>query len=38
MAAWLKEYEQSYINTGRPVPEDGWTIFAQAVRAAAVYE
>lgn len=36
MAAWLEVYEQAYINTGRPVPADGWTVFAQAVRAAAV--
>jgi len=38
MAAWLEVYEQALINTGRPVPEDGWTVFAKAVRAAAVYE
>jgi hypothetical protein len=38
MAAWLEVYEQVFINTGRPVPEDGWTVFANAVRAAAIYE
>lgn len=38
MAAWLELYEQAYINTERPVPADGWTIFAQALQAAAVYE
>lgn len=38
MAAWLEVCEHAYINTGRSVPVDGWTVFAQAVRAAAVYE
>ena len=38
MAAWLKVYEQAFINTGHPVPEDGWTVFAKAVSAAATYE
>jgi hypothetical protein len=38
MAAWLEVYEQSYVNSKRPVPANGWTVFAQAVRAAAVYE
>jgi hypothetical protein len=38
MAAWLEVYEHAYINTGRSVPVDGWTVFAQAVRTAAVYE
>lgn len=38
MAAWLEVYEHAFINTGRPVPEDGWTVFAHAVRAAAAYE
>lgn len=38
MAAWLESYEQSYINTGKPVPADGWTIFAHALQAATIYE
>jgi len=38
MAAWLEVYEQAFINTGRQVPEDGWAVFAHAVRAAAAYE
>jgi hypothetical protein len=38
MAAWLEGYEQSYINTGRAVPTDGWTVFAAALQAAAIYE
>ena len=38
MAAWLESYEQAFISTGRPVPADGWTIFASAVRAAAINE
>jgi hypothetical protein len=36
--ARLEVYEHAYINTGRPVPVDGWTVFAQTVGAAAVYE
>jgi hypothetical protein len=38
MAAWLQVYEHSYTNQGQPVPADGWTVFAHALRAAAIYE
>jgi hypothetical protein len=38
MAAWLEGYEQVYINTGRQIPTDGWTVFAAALQAAAIYE
>jgi hypothetical protein len=38
MAAWLGGYEQAYINTGREVPTDGWTVFAAALQAATIYE
>ena len=38
LAAWLRSYEQLYINTGKPVPEDVWEIMAAAVRAATIYE
>jgi hypothetical protein len=38
MAAWLDGYEQVYINTGREVPTDGWTVCAAALLAAAIYE
>jgi hypothetical protein len=38
MAAWLEGYEHVYTNTGRPVPTDGWTVFAAALQAAAIYE
>jgi hypothetical protein len=38
MAAWLEGFEQAYINTGRQVPADGWTVFAAALQAAALYE
>lgn len=38
MAAWLERYEQVYVNTGRQVPTDGWTVFAAARQAAAIYE
>ncbi|HEX7660569.1 MAG TPA: hypothetical protein VF444_13930 [Pseudonocardiaceae bacterium] len=38
MGAWLSVYEYSYINTGRPVPDDPWEIVAEAVRAATIYE
>jgi hypothetical protein len=38
MAAWLEVYEQAYVNTGRQVPSDGWTVFAAALQAASIYE
>ena len=38
MAAWLEGFEQVYVNTGRQVPTDGWTVFAGALQAAAIYE
>ena len=38
MAAWLDGYEHAYINTGRTVPTDGWSVFASALQAAAIYE
>jgi len=38
MAAWLESYEQVYINAGPSVPTDGWTVFAAALQAAAIYE
>jgi hypothetical protein len=38
MAAWLEGYEHVHTNTGRPVPTDGWTVFAAALQAAAIYE
>src|SRR5258708_35363126 len=38
MAAWLEGYENVYINTSRPVPADGWTVFAAALQAAAIFE
>jgi hypothetical protein len=38
MAAWLRSYERAYLNMGEPVPADGWAVFAQALRAAVIYE
>ena len=38
MAGWLSSYEQAFVNSGQPVPADGWAVFAHAVRAAAIYE
>jgi hypothetical protein len=38
MAAWLEGFEQVYVKTGRQVPADGWTVFAAALEAAAIYE
>jgi hypothetical protein len=38
MAAWLESFEQFYVNTGRQPPADGWTVFAAALQAAAIYE
>ena len=38
MAAWLEVYEQAYINTERPIPTGGWTVFGQALEAAVAYE
>jgi len=38
MAACLDVYEHAYINTGRTVPTDGWSVFASALQAAAIYE
>jgi hypothetical protein len=38
LAAWLRVYEQAYVNTGRPVPSDPWDILTAAVRAATIYE
>jgi hypothetical protein len=38
MGAWLEVYEQAYINNGQPVPNDGWAVFAAALRAGAFYE
>ena len=38
MAAWLQVYEHSSTNQGQPVPADGWTVFAHALRAAAIHE
>ncbi len=38
MAAWLDSYQQAYVNTGRAVPGDGWTVFVAALQAAAFYE
>lgn len=38
LAAWLRVYEQAYVNTGRPVPTDVWEVLAAALRAATIYE
>jgi hypothetical protein len=38
MAAWLEGFEQVYVNTGRPIPGDGWPVFAAALQAPAIYE
>jgi hypothetical protein len=38
LAAWLRVYEQAYINTGKPVPADVWDVVAAAARAARIYE
>jgi hypothetical protein len=38
MAAWLRVYEQAYVNTGRPIPEDVWEVLADAAHAATIYE
>jgi hypothetical protein len=38
LAAWLRVYERSYINTGRVIPTDPWEVLAAAVRAATIYE
>lgn len=38
MAAWLDGCERMYINAGREVPTDGWTVFATALQAAAIDE
>ena len=38
LAAWLRVYEQAYVNTGRPVPSDAWEVVAAAARAAIIYE
>jgi len=35
---WLQSFEQTYVNTGRTVPSDGWTVFAAALQTAAIYE
>jgi hypothetical protein len=38
MSAWLSVYEHSHANRGQSAPADGWIVFAQALRAAAIYE
>lgn len=38
MAACLDGYEQAYNNTGRTAATDGWSVFASALQAAAIYE
>jgi hypothetical protein len=38
LAAWLRVYEQAYINTGRTAPTDAWDVLSAAVRAATIYE
>jgi hypothetical protein len=37
-AALLGSMENSYANTGRPVPDDPWVIVAEAFRGARQYE
>ena len=38
LAAWLRVYENAYLNTGRTVPTDIWDVLTAAVRAATIYE
>lgn len=38
LAAWLRVYDQAYVNTDRPVPTDPWEVLAAAVRTATIYE
>lgn len=38
LAAWLKSYENAYINTDRAVPQDPWEIMKTAFTAATIYE
>ncbi|MFG3589463.1 hypothetical protein [Streptomyces sp. NPDC047990] len=39
LAAWIDDADGWYSNGGRTLPEGGeWSFFAQAVRAAVIYE
>lgn len=38
LAGWLKSYENAYINTDRPIPQDPWEIMKTAFTAATIYE
>ena len=39
LAAWIDDADGWYSNAGRELPADGnWTFFAQALRAATIYE
>ena len=38
LAAWLADCEGYYARRGESVPENGWSVIADAMRAAAVYE
>jgi hypothetical protein len=39
LAAWIDDADGWYRNTGRELPAGGdWTFFAQALRAATMYE
>lgn len=34
----LMSIENSYANTGRPIPEDPWIVIADAIKGARYYE
>jgi hypothetical protein len=39
MAAWVTASDDSYRNTGRPVPDNvSWRVFAEVLAAARIYE
>jgi hypothetical protein len=38
MAGWLEAFPQSYLNTGRRVPEPDWRFVADVLLAARMYE
>ena len=38
MGAWLASFPQSYVNTGRSVPNPDWRFVADVLCAARVYE
>jgi hypothetical protein len=38
LRAWLNDCDGYYENLGRPVPDNGWEIIADALQAARSYE